>query len=310
MEKREHIPVLLGESMQALGVTANGLYIDGTFGRGGHARAILARLGPSGRLLACDRDPDAVAAGQALAKADPRFSIVRARYSDLPAVAEVQGLMGRVNGLLLDLGVSSPQLDRAERGFSFSADGPLDMRMDPDAGESAAQWLARAEQREIAQVLKDYGEERFARRIARAICEARATTPIDTTAALATLCERAVPTREPGRHPATRTFQALRIQVNAELDELRTLLGRACDLLATGGRLVVISFHSLEDRIVKRFIRDEARGAAVPKGLPVRDDQLHRRLRPIGGAVHASEAEVAANPRARSAVLRTAERLP
>lgn len=310
MEKREHIPVLLGESMQALAVTANGIYIDGTFGRGGHARAILARLGESGRLLACDRDPDAVAAGRALAETDPRFSMVRARYSDLSAVAEAQGLMGRVNGLLLDLGVSSPQLDRAERGFSFSADGPLDMRMDPDAGESAARWLARAEEREIARVVKEYGEERFARRIAHAICQTRATRSIDTTGALAALCERVVPTREAGRHPATRTFQALRIQVNGELDELRSLLARVCDLLAAGGRLVVISFHSLEDRIVKRFIRDEARGAVLPKGLPVRDDQLRRRLRPIGAAVHPSEIEVAANPRSRSAVLRTAERLP
>ena len=310
MEKREHIPVLLGESMQALGVTANGIYIDGTFGRGGHARAILARLGPSGRLLACDRDPDAVAAGRLLAQAEPRFSMMRARYSDLAAVAQAEGLLGRVNGLLLDLGVSSPQLDQAARGFSFSADGPLDMRMDPDAGESAAQWLARADEREIARVLKEFGEERFARRIARAICETRATQAIESTAALAALCERVVPIREPGRHPATRTFQALRIHVNGELDELRTLLARVCDLLAAGGRLVVISFHSLEDRLVKRFIRDEARGAALPKGLPVRDDQLHRRLRPIGGAVHASEDEVSRNPRSRSAVLRTAERLP
>jgi 16S rRNA (cytosine1402-N4)-methyltransferase len=310
MERREHIPVLLGESMQALAVTANGIYLDGTFGRGGHARAILARLGASGRLLACDRDPDAVAAGRALAETDPRLRMIRARYSDLPAIAEAEGLMGRVSGLLLDLGVSSPQLDQAERGFSFGNDGPLDMRMDPDTGESAARWLARAEEHEIARVLRDFGEERFARRIARAICETRSTHPIDTTGELAALCERVVPTREPGRHPATRTFQALRIHVNGELDELRTLLARVCDLLAAGGRLVVISFHSLEDRIVKRFIRDEARGAALPKGLPVRDDQLRRRLRPIDGAVRASDAEVAANPRARSAVLRTAERLP
>ena len=309
MEPQQHIPVLLGESMQALGVTAEGFYVDGTFGRGGHSRAILARLGPKGRLLAMDRDPDAVAAGQEPARGDARFQVHRGRYAELPRLAAQQGLRGRIDGLLLDLGVSSPQLDRAERGFSFSADGPLDMRMDPDCGESAAEWLAGAEEREIVRVLKDYGEERFAKRIARAICTARATQAIDTTAQLAALCERAVPFREPGKHPATRAFQALRIQVNGELDELRTLLDGVCDLLAAGGRLVVISFHSLEDRIVKRFIRDESRGAALPKGLPVRDDQLRRRLKPLDGAVRASEAEVRANPRSRSAVLRAAERL-
>jgi len=295
--------------MQALGVTADGLYVDGTFGRGGHARAILAQLGPLGRLLAVDRDPDAVAAARELAHADARFSIDRARYAELPRIISEHGLTGRINGLLLDLGVSSPQLDRAERGFSFSKDGPLDMRMDPDSGTSAADWLADAAEREIGRVLKDYGEERFAKRIARAICETRATGGIETTAHLAALCERAVPFREPGKHPATRTFQALRIQVNSELDELRALLGQVCDLLATGGRLVVISFHSLEDRIVKRFIRDESRGASLPKGLPVPDHELQRRLRPIGGAVRAAEAEVQANPRSRSAVLRAAERL-
>ncbi|MGB5831251.1 MAG: 16S rRNA (cytosine(1402)-N(4))-methyltransferase RsmH [Thiohalocapsa sp.] len=309
MELRQHIPVLLGESMRALGVTANGYYVDGTFGRGGHSRAILARLSPMGRLLALDRDPDAVAAGGELADADSRFFMWRARYAELPRIVAEWSPTGRVNGLLLDLGVSSPQLDRAERGFSFAANGPLDMRMDPDTGGSAADWLARAEEREIARVIKDYGEERFARRIARAICEARLANPIDTTAGLAALCERAVPTREPGKHPATRTFQALRIQVNGELDELRALLTGVCDLLTVGGRLVIISFHSLEDRIVKRFIRDESRGASLPKGLPVRDDQLQRRLRPIGGAVQASDDEVRSNPRSRSAVMRAAERL-
>jgi 16S rRNA (cytosine1402-N4)-methyltransferase len=309
MESREHNPVLLGESMQALGVLADGVYVDATFGRGGHARAILAQLGPAGRLLALDRDPDAVAAGRELAATDPRLSVRRARFGLLPVILDELGLRGRVNGLIADLGVSSPQLDRAERGFSFSADGPLDMRMDPDAGESAAEWLADAAERDIVRVLKDYGEERFAKRIARAVCAARATAPITTTGQLAALCEQAVPTREPGKHPATRTFQALRIQVNAELDELRSLLDGVCDALAAGGRLVVISFHSLEDRVVKRFIRDEARGAALPKGLPVTDAELPRRLRPIGGAVRASDAELAANPRARSAVLRAAERL-
>ena len=309
MDTREHIPVLLGESMQALGVKADGVYMDATFGRGGHARAILARLGPAGRLLALDRDPDAIAAGAALAAADPRFDIRRARFAELPHIADDAGLRGRVDGLLVDLGVSSPQLDDAGRGFSFSADGPLDMRMDPETGPSAADWLAAADERDIARVLKDYGEERFARRIARTVCEARRAGRIATTGQLAALCERAVPTREPGKHPATRTFQALRIQVNRELDELRTLLQGVCDLLTVGGRLVVISFHSLEDRIVKRFIRDESRGAALPKGLPVTDDQVPRRLKPIDGAVRPSADEVRANPRSRSAVLRAAERL-
>jgi 16S rRNA (cytosine1402-N4)-methyltransferase len=295
--------------MQALGVTADGVYIDATFGRGGHARAILERLGPAGRLLAADRDPEALASGAALAAAEPRLTLAHAAFHDLPGLVEQAGLTRRVDGLLADLGVSSPQLDSPERGFAFSAEGPLDMRMDPAAGSSAAEWLGTAQERDIAQVLRDYGEERFARRIARAICTARAERPIATTRQLADLCERAVPTREPGKHPATRTFQALRIQVNAELDELKALLAGALDLLAAGGRLVVISFHSLEDRIVKRFIRDESRGGALPKGVPVTDDQVPRRLKPIGGAVRASEEEVRANPRARSAVLRAAERL-
>jgi 16S rRNA (cytosine1402-N4)-methyltransferase len=309
MEMRQHVPVLLGESMQALGVIEDGLYVDGTFGRGGHARAILSRLGPAGRLLALDRDPDAVAAGHALADEDPRFAIRHARFSELPQIAVAEALAGRINGLLLDLGVSSPQLDQPERGFAFGADGPLDMRMDPGSGESAADWLARADESEIARVLREFGEERFAKRIARALCMARVAHPIATTGELAALCERAVPTREPGKHPATRTFQALRIQVNGELDELRELLARVCDLLAVGGRLVVISFHSLEDRLVKRFIRDESRGGALPKGVPVMDAQLPRRLRPIGGAIRALDDEVRANPRARSAVLRAAERI-
>jgi|AVFP01.1.fsa_nt_gi 16S rRNA (cytosine1402-N4)-methyltransferase len=309
METRQHISVLLGESMQALGVIADGVYVDATFGRGGHSRAILERLGPLGRLLAVDRDPDAVLAGRELACVDKRFSIHRARFAELPRIAAEQGLAGRISGLLLDLGVSSPQLDQAERGFSFTSDGPLDMRMDPDTGVSAADWLANADQHEIVRVLQDYGEERFAKRIARAVCETRGAQPITTTARLAALCERAVPTRERGKHPATRTFQALRIQINGELEELRTLLDATCDLLTAGGRLVVISFQSLEDRMVKRFIRNESRGQALPKRLPVPDEQVQRRLRPIGGAVRACATEVQANPRSRSAVLRAAERV-
>lgn len=294
--------------MQALAVRADGLYLDGTFGRGGHARALLARLGPAGRLFAVDRDPQAVAAGADLAAADARFSIAQASFSQLPALVAARGWQGQVAGLLLDLGVSSPQLDQPARGFSFASDGPLDMRMDPGTGITAADWLADASEQQIAAVLRELGEERFARRIARAIVAQRAQAPLCTTAELAALIARVVPTREPGRHPATRSFQALRIQVNGELAELRAGLAGVCTLLARGGRLAVISFHSLEDRIVKRFIRDESRGAPLPKRLPVRADASVGRLRPIGTATFPQPAEIAANPRARSAVLRAAER--
>ncbi|MCF8016541.1 MAG: 16S rRNA (cytosine(1402)-N(4))-methyltransferase RsmH, partial [Chromatiaceae bacterium] len=239
-----------------------------------------------------------------------RFEIERGRYSQMRELAGARGWSGRVNGILLDLGVSSPQLDQPERGFSFNADAPLDMRMDPSTGQSAADWLATASEQDIARALQELGEERFARRIARAIIAARQQAPISTTGQLAALIERTVPTREPGKHPATRSFQAIRIQINAELDELRSALAGVCDLLASGGRLVVISFHSLEDRLVKRFIRDEAQGASIPKRVPVRDAELCRRLRPIGSATRPSAAEIERNPRARSAVLRIAERLP
>jgi len=305
-----HQPVLLEESVTALALRPGGVYFDCTFGRGGHSRAILARLGVAGRLVGLDRDPQAVAAGEALADQDRRFTMVRASFSMVATVAGSHGLAGRIDGLLLDLGVSSPQLDDPSRGFSFSADGPLDMRMDPEGGESAAQWLGHASESEIAAVLRDLGEERFAGRIARAIHRARLDGPILTTRALAALCEAAVPTREPGKHPATRTFQAIRIYLNRELDELTTCLAQVCDLLASSGRLAVISFHSLEDRIVKRFIRNQARGEQFPRGVPVTADRSKPRLRPIGKAIHASPSEVAANPRARSAVLRVAERLP
>ncbi len=310
MASHEHTPVLLNESMQALAIKSTGLYLDGTFGRGGHARALLTQLGPAGRLLAVDRDPEAVAAATTLADSDARFEIEQACYSQLPQLAQARGWSGRINGILLDLGVSSPQLDQPERGFSFNADAPLDMRMDPGAGQSAADWLATASEQAIGRALQVLGEERFARRIARAIVAARQQAPIRTTGQLATLIERTVPTREPGKHPATRSFQAIRIQINAELEELRSALAEVCELLATGGRLVVISFHSLEDRLVKRFIRDEAQGATIPKGVPVRDAELCRRLRPIGHATRPSAAEIERNPRARSAVLRVAERLP
>lgn len=310
MAVQAHIPVLLEESMQALAVDANGIYLDGTFGRGGHARALLEQLGPKGRLLAVDRDPAAYHAGAALAAADGRLELRQASYSALPELARERGWCGRVNGVLLDLGVSSPQLDAPERGFSFGADAPLDMRMNPSTGASAADWLATASEQAIAQVLRELGEERYARRIARAISNHRQTQPLTRTSQLAALIEHAVPTREPGKHPATRSFQAIRIHINNELNELRAFLNEVCELLQGGGRLVVISFHSLEDRIVKRFIRDEAQGAAIPKGVPLRERDLPRRLRAVGRAIRPSVTEVERNPRARSAVMRIAERTP
>lgn len=305
-----HTPVLLEESLEALAIKSDGVYLDGTFGCGGHARAVLARLGPIGRLFALDRDSEAVAAGVALARQEPRLKIEHATFSLAGEVSRRHGIFGRVNGILLDLGVSSPQLDIPGRGFSFSTDGPLDMRMDAQSGETAAQWLARASGDEIARVLRDYGEERFSRRIARAILRARGESPVTTTGRLAQIVAAASPSREPGKHPATRTFQAIRIQVNHELEELRTALAVVCALMAVRGRLVVISFHSLEDRIVKRFIRDEARGERFPRGVPVRALDTNARLRAVGTPVRPSPEEVAANPRARSAIMRVAERLP
>lgn len=295
--------------MESLALEPGGIYVDGTFGRGGHARALLARLGVAGSLLGLDRDPQAVAAGAALAQSDPRFTMEHAPISRLEEIARRHGLCGRVNGLLLDLGVSSPQLDEPDRGFSFAADGPLDMRMDTGDGQTAAHWLAQAEEREIARVLRDYGEERHAGRIARALVRARGERPLDTTDALSRVIAAANPSREPGRHPATRTFQAIRIHINRELDELSACLTGVCGLLARGGRLVVISFHSLEDRIVKRFIRKEARGDRFPRGVPVTAQEADPRLRPIGKPVRPAAAEIAANPRARSALMRVAERL-
>lgn len=301
-----HRSVLLEESLSALVTDPNGLYVDATFGRGGHSRAMLERLGSAGRLVALDRDPEAVAAARAIT--DARFSMVHSPFGEISEALHRAGIEGRVHGILLDIGVSSPQLDDPARGFGFSQAGPLDMRMDPSRGPSAADWLACAEEAEIVQVLRDYGEERFARRIARAILEARQHAPLIRTEALAELVARAVPKREPGKHPATRTFQALRIVVNDELGELRCCLDQICDLLAPGGRLVVISFHSLEDRIVKQFIRAQSRGPTLPKGVPVMGDAPPGRLRPVGKALRPSATEVASNVRARSAILRVAER--
>jgi len=304
-----HRSVLLEEAVEALAVDPSGIYLDGTYGRGGHARAILGRLGPAGRLIALDRDPEAIAAACEMAAVDPRLKPIKSPFGALGSALDSVGV-ARVQGILLDLGVSSPQLDTPSRGFSFSAEGPLDMRMDTEHGESAADWLARASADEIADTLRELGEERFAGRIARAIVAARSEAPIRSTRQLAELVARAVPTREPGKHPATRTFQALRIRVNDELGELSRALSQVCERLAPGGRLAAISFHSLEDRMVKRFVRDESEGPKLPKGLPVTASATRGRLRPIGKAQRPSADEVAANPRARSAVLRVAERLP
>ncbi len=304
-----HVPVLLHEAVEALNIVPEGVYVDGTFGRGGHSREILRRLGPEGRLFGVDQDPQAVEAGRALAGQDRRFHMQHASFADLAELVAAWGVAGRVNGILLDLGVSSPQLDEAERGFSFMHDGPLDMRMNTTTGRSAAQWLADAEEKEIARVLWEYGEEKQARRIARAIVEQRQEKPIQTTGELAALIERVMP-RARGRrfkHPATRSFQALRIKVNDELGALKRGLEAGVDALVSGGRLAVISFHSLEDRLVKRFMRDLSRPRQVRKGLPPVTD--HIRLKRVGKAVRAGEAELEANPRARSAVLRVGEKL-
>jgi 16S rRNA (cytosine1402-N4)-methyltransferase len=304
-----HEPVLLDEVLAGLAVQADGRYCDATFGRGGHTAAILGALGPDGRLIAIDRDPAAIEYGRQRFGAEPRLTLIRGSFGRLEQLVRAAGVDDGLQGVLLDLGVSSPQLDEAARGFSFMQDGPLDMRMDNESGQSAAGWLARASEREISDVLHSLGEERFARRIARAIVEARRAAPIERTAELAAIIAGAVPTREPGKHPATRSFQAIRIHVNRELEALEAALPQAVRLLAPGGRLCVISFHSLEDRIVKRFIRREAQGDPVYAGLPEVPPHARPTLRKAGAAVTAGEAELARNPRARSAVLRVAERL-
>ncbi|HNF00382.1 MAG TPA: 16S rRNA (cytosine(1402)-N(4))-methyltransferase RsmH [Thauera aminoaromatica] len=301
-----HVSVLLSEAVDALAIRADGLYVDGTFGRGGHSRAVLQRLGPQGRLIAFDRDPLAIAAGQGVG--DARLTLVHSAFSALDDELARLGVQA-VDGVLLDLGVSSPQLDDAARGMSFRFDAPLDMRMDTSRGQTVAEWLAEASVGQITEVIREYGEERFAHAIAKAIATARAGGAVATTGQLAALVEKAVRTREPGQHPATRTFQALRIFINQELEELSRVLPVCVSRLRPGGRLAVISFHSLEDRIVKRFMRDESRPPVLPRRLPVRAADLPApRLQLVGKAMRPSEAEVAANPRARSAVLRVAER--
>ena len=301
-----HQTVLLQEAVAALEVKPSGTYVDATFGRGGHSRAILERLGPSGRLLALDRDPQAVTAARAIS--DRRLTMLHHSFGELAAALQQAGIEA-VDGVLLDIGVSSPQIDEGGRGFSFRFDAPLDMRMDTTQGETAAAFLAIAGIKEITEVIRNYGEERFAFQIAKKIVAARSERPVATTGELATLVRAAVRTREPGQDPATRTFQALRIHVNQELEQLALVLPQACSLLAPGGRLVVISFHSLEDRIVKRFMRDESTADRLPKHLPLRSADLPPApLRLVGKAVKAGAEEVAANPRARSAVMRVAEK--
>ena len=303
-----HQTVLLREAVDALVTTPSGFYVDGTFGRGGHSRYLLSRLSGDGRLLGVDKDPLARAEAEKLAVGEPRFEFYHGSFAQLPHQLRRMGI-DAVDGILLDLGVSSPQLDDGERGFSFSQDGPLDMRMDTSTGETAAQWLSYADEGDIAAVLKEYGEERFARRIAAAIVAAREDAPITSTGRLARIVSEANPKWEKHKHPATRSFQGIRIKVNRELDDLQDLLAGALDMLRVGGRLVVISFHSLEDRLVKRYMRDMARGEKFPPGVPVLDSALNRRMKLIGKAVKASSEEVQGNVRARSAIMRVAEKI-
>ena len=309
MQHNEHHPVMLEEALSGLNIQSDGYYIDGTLGRGGHSRAILDRLSDQGRLLVMDKDPQAIQfAEQGIAK-DPRVTLHHGSFTEMSKVVRELDWQGKVSGILLDLGVSSPQLDDPQRGFSFKQSGPLDMRMNTSAGMSAAEWIAHAEAREISQVLKEYGEERFAKRIANAIVREREEAPIDTTQRLATIIAAANPKHEKGKDPATRSFQAIRIFINQELDDIKATLAQVIELLAPGGRLVVISFHSLEDRLIKRFIREQSRGDDFPPDLPITHIQLQPKLKAIGKAQYASDAEVQRNVRARSAVLRVAERM-
>lgn len=302
-----HVTVLLEEAVQSLAIKADGVYMDATFGRGGHSRRILSLLNDKGRLVAVDRDPQAIAAGAAIN--DSRFLLVHRAFGEIAEAAQEAGAKA-MDGILFDVGVSSPQIDDGGRGFSFRHDAPLDMRMDTTQGETAAEWLARAEIRDITEVIRNYGEERFAFQIAKKVVAARLEQPVVTTAQFAALVRETVRTREPGQDPATRSFQALRIHINQELRQLEVALPQALDLLKPGGRLVVISFHSLEDRIVKNFMRTQSAPDDLPKGLPLRADQLPKpKLRLVGKAVRPSAAEVSTNPRARSAVMRVAEKL-
>ena len=308
MSSGTHVSVLQKEAVQALDVQPGGKYIDGTYGRGGHSEKIIEQLGQSGQLLAIDRDPEAIADAERRFKEDQRFNIDSANFAQIDQVAQQHGWLGEVDGLLLDLGVSSPQLDVAERGFGFSRDGMLDMRMDPSTGVSAAEWLSDVRVEDLVYVLKTYGEERYARKIAAAIVAARDIAPITRTLQLAEIIKAAHPRWERHHHPATRSFQAIRIEVNGELDAISDALTNALSVLKLGGRLVVISFHSLEDRLVKRALRAPAPPADLPRHLPLPETAPHP-WKALGKAVKASDAEVAGNPRARSAIMRIAERV-
>ena len=305
-----HASVLLDEVITGLSIRPDGRYVDGTYGRGGHARSILAALGQDGRLIVMDRDPEAIADARKRFAGDDRVTIIHDDYINMPAQVAALKMAEQIDGVLLDLGVSSPQLDDASRGFSFQQNGPLDMRMNPEQGQTAAEWLAQADEAEIARVLWEYGEERHSRRIARRIVEHRKTAAIEDTAGLAALIAAVVPRPKNKRHPATRSFQAIRIYINRELTQLQGLLEAVFDILKIGGRLLVISFHSLEDRLVKRFFNAQSRPRRIPRGLPLRDSDIESgiRLRVLGKAIRAGEKELASNPRARSAVLRIAER--
>ena len=304
-----HMTVLLKEAVSWLITDRMGFYVDGTFGCGGHSRLVLAGLSAGGRLLAVDKDAQAVAVGRSQFLHNDNFDIVQSSFAELKTVLAERGQWGKVTGLLLDLGVSSPQLDQAERGFSFSRNGPLDMRMNNQAGMTAAAWVNSAAEQDIARVLKEYGEERFARRMAKAIVTARQAKPIETTERLANIITEANPAWEKGKHPATRAFQAIRIYINNELQDLDDALIQSLDMLSVGGRLVVISFHSLEDRRVKRFMQRYERGDELPLGVPVTADKLNKRLRRLTKALKPDQQELDNNPRARSAVMRVAEKI-
>ena len=308
MSGYQHRPVLLEEAVDALNIRPDGIYLDGTFGRGGHSRAILARLSQQGCLFSLDRDPEAVAAGKEMMGNDARFSIAQGEFAEMERFVREWGVEEGLDGILLDIGVSSPQLDNPDRGFSFMGDGPLDMRMNPLQGVSANEWLAEASERELTRVFREFGEERQARRIARSIVLTRQKQRLETTGQLARLIEETIGRREKNKHPATRCFQAIRIFINDEMAQLARGLEEAINLLRPGGRLVVISFHSLEDRLVKRTIREAARPGQVRRNIPQHPDHKPL-LKLIGRAIKASETELSVNPRARSAVMRIAERL-
>jgi 16S rRNA (cytosine1402-N4)-methyltransferase len=305
--KSRHKPVLLAEVIANLAIKKEGVYVDATFGRGGHALEILRLLGPKGLVLALDKDPEAVQAARLIK--DKRFRVRQGSFTELQKWMEQLDLVGKVDGILLDLGVSSPQLDEPQRGFSFLREGPLDMRMDPSQGQDAASWINTASEKEIAKVLKEYGEEKFYKRIAAAIVRAREFAPVETTLALANIVAKANPRWEKHKHPATRAFQAIRIFINNELKELQACLQQCFEVLAVGGRLLTISFHSLEHRVIKEFIREYTKGADFPPEIPIKKEQLTVRLRCINGVIRAKDKEIAANPRARSAALRVMEKL-